>query len=110
MSRRLPAGLIVVGIICAGVGIALDGSPVAGASFGWTAYSPLSATAYRPADLTWLAWAPRIGLALLAIGAGTAGAALSALVLLRPGSTRGLAARSPGRDTDRPEDGRGSRA
>ena len=88
MKRRLLIALLVVGVICAGAGIALDGNPFGAASFGWTAYSPLSHATYQPVDLAWLTWAPRVGLALLTLGAGSAGAALTALVLLRTGRTR----------------------
>jgi heme/copper-type cytochrome/quinol oxidase subunit 1 len=82
MKRRLTIALLIAGVVCAGAGIALAGDPFAPASFGWTAYSPLSNATYQPVDLTWLAWTRRIGLALLALGAGSAGAALSALVLI----------------------------
>ena len=80
--------LLVVGVICAGAGVSLTANPFGPASFGWTAYSPLSDTAYQPIDLTWFTWAPRVGLALLAVGAGSAGAALSALVLLHRARAR----------------------
>lgn len=83
MQRRLLIALLVAGVVCAGVGVALAGNPFGGAaSFGWTAYSPLSGERYQPIDPTWLLWRPRVGLALLAIGAGSAGAALSALIVL----------------------------
>jgi heme/copper-type cytochrome/quinol oxidase subunit 1 len=77
--------LLAAGVLCAGVGTGLmvASSPARVAGFGWTAYSPLSSTAYRPIDPTWLIWVPRAGAALLALGAGTAGAALAALVLGR---------------------------
>lgn len=83
MGRRLLITLLVLGVVCAGFGVALAGNPYSTGSFGWTAYSPLSSASYQPIDITWLVWAPRIGLALAAVGAGTTGAALSALVLRR---------------------------
>jgi heme/copper-type cytochrome/quinol oxidase subunit 1 len=82
----LLGALLVVGVLCAGAGVALSGNPFAAARFEWTAYAPLSSA--HPIDLTWLIWAPRIGLALVAIGAGTSGAALAALVLRRLGGRR----------------------
>lgn len=88
MKHWILAALLVASVICAGAGIVLSGNPFGPASFGWTAYSPLSSTSYRPVDPTWLRWAPTIGLALLTIGAGSAGAMLSALVLLTRGATR----------------------
>ena len=78
--------LLATAVVCAGVGAALLLTPSGAASFGWTAYSPLSPSdngRYMPLDLTWLEWRPRIGTALLAAGAGTTGAALSALLLQR---------------------------
>jgi heme/copper-type cytochrome/quinol oxidase subunit 1 len=84
MKRWLLAALLVAGVVCAGAGVALNGGPFRPASFGWTAYAPLSHATYQRVDFTWLVWAPRVGLALVAVGAGAAGAALSALVLLRP--------------------------
>lgn len=88
MKHWILATLLVASTICAGAGIVLSGNPFAPASFGWTAYSPLSSASYQPVNPTWLALAPKIGLALLAIGAGSAGAVLSALVLLKRGATR----------------------
>lgn len=77
--------LLAAGVLCAGVGAGLTVtfSPAHVANIGWTAYSPLSSTVYRPIDPAWLVWAPRVGAALLALGAGTTGAALAALVLGR---------------------------
>ena len=80
--------LLVAGIVCAGIGVQLTGNPFRTVTFGWTAYAPLSGSAYRPVDVTWLVWAPRIGVVLLAVGAGCAGAALAALVLLQRGRIR----------------------
>ena len=84
MTRRsrLLIALLAVGVVCAGVGVAFTRVTLGAASFGWTAYAPLSGESYVPINVTWLTWAPRIGVALLAIGAGSAGAAVSALVLL----------------------------
>jgi heme/copper-type cytochrome/quinol oxidase subunit 1 len=78
MRRPLLIVLLALGVVCAGAGVALVGNPFDVPRFGWTAYSPLSGEAYLP-DVTWLTWAPRIGTALLAIGAGSTGAAVSAL-------------------------------
>ncbi|GAA4755270.1 hypothetical protein GCM10025783_30560 [Amnibacterium soli] len=88
MPRWTLLVLLIVGVICAGIGtILLD--PVHTASFGWTAYAPLSRSihsgnaVYTPIDPTWLQWRPRIGATLLALGAGTTGAALVALLTRR---------------------------
>ncbi|GAA4745469.1 hypothetical protein GCM10025783_16600 [Amnibacterium soli] len=80
--------LLAAGIVCAGIGVQLTGNPFQPAKHGWTAYAPLSGATYRPVDVTWLVWAPRIGVVLLALGAGCAGAALAALVLLQRGRIR----------------------
>lgn len=85
MRRSRLIVLLVLGAVCAGIGAALALSAPAPASTGWTAYSPLSSSAYQPSDAT---WAPRVGLALLTVGAGTTGAAMAALVLVRPGRAR----------------------
>lgn len=89
MQRRHLAILLVLAVLCAGAGVALVGNPFAPVHFGWTAYAPLAGSAYRPVDPTWLIWAPRIGFVLLSLGAGTAGAAIAALVLRRAGRTGG---------------------
>lgn len=92
MPRWSLVVLAVVAVVCAGVGVGLTGAftPSRVAGFGWTAYAPLSKTvysgSYTPIDTTWLLWAPRVGVALLAVGAGTAGAVVSALLLLRRSS------------------------
>lgn len=78
--------LLVAAIVCASAGASLTAAftPFSAASFGWTAYSPLSSTAYSagftPINTTWLMWAPRIGVALVALGAGTSGAVIVALL------------------------------
>ncbi|MGT2427403.1 hypothetical protein [Amnibacterium kyonggiense] len=82
MKRWLVA-LLVAGVVCAAVGVALNGDPFDAPSFGWTAYAPLAHSAYEPVNLTWLSWSKRIGLILLASGAGSTGAAISALAILR---------------------------
>jgi heme/copper-type cytochrome/quinol oxidase subunit 1 len=78
--------LLIAAVVCAGIGTSLL-DPLARASFGWTAYSPLSvhsvSAVYRPIDPTWLQWRPRVGAALLALGAGATGAFLVALVTTR---------------------------
>ncbi|RIX31073.1 hypothetical protein [Amnibacterium setariae] len=84
MKRWPLVVLLVAGVVCAGIGVVVGGNPFQPATFGWTAYSPLSGERYRPIDPVWLVWAPRIGFLLLAVGAGSAGAALAALVLRRP--------------------------
>jgi heme/copper-type cytochrome/quinol oxidase subunit 1 len=75
--------LLIAAVVCAGIGSSLL-DPLARASFGWTAYAPLSihsgSAVYRPIDPTWLQWRPRVGTALLPLGAGTAGAFLVAIV------------------------------
>lgn len=71
--------LLVVGVVCAGSGVALIGNPFHTPTFGWTAYAPLAGAV----DVNRLIWAPRIGTLLLAVGAGCTGAALAALVLRR---------------------------
>ena len=88
MKRSLLAALLLLGVVCAAVGVALAGNPFSTPSFGWTAYSPLADATYRPYDPAWLTWAPRIGLALVALGAGTSGASLAVLVLQRTGRNR----------------------
>jgi len=77
MSRWPLIVLLVAGVVCAGIGVALIGNPFDVPTFGWTAYAPLTG----PVDVTWLVWEPRIGTLLLAVGAGCTGAALAALVL-----------------------------
>lgn len=78
--------LLAVAIVCAGIGTDLTAAfaPGGPAGFGWTAYAPLPRTvysgSYTPIDITWLVWAPRLGVALLALGAGTAGAVVVALI------------------------------
>lgn len=86
--------LAVAAVVCAGIGVSLTGAftPFGAASFGWTAYAPLSKTvysgSYAPIDTTWLVWAPRLGVALLALGAGTAGVVIAALLLRRRASIK----------------------
>ncbi|MGN6444715.1 hypothetical protein [Amnibacterium sp.] len=90
--RALLVLLLVAAVLCAGVGTALVLSSAGAASYGWTAYAPLSGTSSRPVDLTWLLWRPRIGLALLALGAGSTGALIVALFSSSPsapGAPRG---------------------
>jgi heme/copper-type cytochrome/quinol oxidase subunit 1 len=78
--------LLALAVICAGIGTSLTAAvtPYGAASFGWTAYAPLSKTvysgSYTPINTTWLLWAPRLGVALLALGAGTTGAIAAALL------------------------------
>jgi heme/copper-type cytochrome/quinol oxidase subunit 1 len=84
MKRAPLIALLVVGVLLAGGGVAMNATPFSGGSYGWTAYSPLSATAYLPGGLWRPVWRSTIGLVLLAVGAGTTGAALVALVLRRP--------------------------
>lgn len=84
MKRWPLVFLLVAGVVCAGIGVVVGGNPFQPATFGWTAYSPLSGERYRLVDPAWLVWAPRIGFLLVAVGAGSAGAALAALVLRRP--------------------------
>ena len=83
MPRRVLWVLLVAGVVCAGVGTGLLLSPpsLGAASFGWTAYSPLSSTAYVPFSIV---WGPKIGVALLALGAGSTGGVITALSLRRP--------------------------
>ena len=86
MSRRLLVVLLLSGVVCAGVGaglldpLHLDGSR-------WTAWSPLRIASdngvYLPVDPVWFEWRPRLGALLLALGAGTSGAGVAALVVLR---------------------------
>ena len=83
MTRWPLIVLLVAGVVCAGIGVALVGNPLDVPTYKWTAYAPLARSAYRPVDVTWLLWARRIGTLLLAVGAGCAGAALAALVLRR---------------------------
>lgn len=89
MPRWSLVVLVVAAVVCAGVGVSLTGafSPFGAASFGWTAYAPLSKTAYSgsytPINTTWLLWGPRLGIALLALGAGTTGGIITALLLQR---------------------------
>jgi heme/copper-type cytochrome/quinol oxidase subunit 1 len=87
MPRWALVLLLVAAVVCAGIGMGLL-NPTGTARFGWTAYAPLSVhsgdAVYMPVDLVWLSWQPRIGAMLLALGAGTAGAALVALLLRRP--------------------------
>ena len=78
--------ILAAAVICAGIGTSLTAAftPYGAASFGWTAYAPLSSTVYSGSytriNTTWLIWAPRLGVALLAIGAGTTGAAIVGLL------------------------------
>jgi len=83
MTRWPLIVLLVVGVVCAGIGVALVGNPFHTPTFGWTADAPLAGSASGPIDTNWLVWAPRIGTLLLALGAGCTGAALAALVLRR---------------------------
>ena len=87
MPRWALVLLLVAAVVCAGVGTGML-NPIGAARFGWTAYAPLSVhsgdAVYTPVDLVWLSWQPRIGAMLLALGAGTAGAALVALLVRRP--------------------------
>lgn len=86
MPRWTLVALLALAVICAGIGTGLTAAsiPFSAAGFGWTAYSPLSSTvysgSYTPVDTTWLIWEPRLGLALLALGAGTTGAVVVALL------------------------------
>lgn len=85
MRRRSLLVLLVAAVLCAGAGAWLLIGPAAGGpATGWTAYSPLSSSSYTPVDPGWTAWRPRVGAALLALGAGAVGAAAAALVLRRP--------------------------
>jgi heme/copper-type cytochrome/quinol oxidase subunit 1 len=78
--------LLVAAVVCAGIGVglAVPLTPLGDAGSGWTAYSPLSKTvysgSYEPIDVTWSFWGRRIGVVLLALGAGTSGAVLVALL------------------------------
>lgn len=86
MPRWCLIVLLAAAVICAGIGTSLTAAfaPYGAASFGWTAYAPLSKTvysgSYTPINTTWLLWAPRLGVALLALGAGTTGAVTAALL------------------------------
>jgi heme/copper-type cytochrome/quinol oxidase subunit 1 len=76
--------LLVAAVVCAGAGVALLQSHSSIAGFGWVGYSPLSDQQHFPVALTpvltgWH-W---VGVALLATGAGTAGATGTALLLPR---------------------------
>lgn len=81
--------LLALAVICAGIGTGLTAAfaPFGAASFGWTAYAPLPKTVYSggytPINVFWLIWVPRLGVALLAVGAGTTGAAIVALLVRR---------------------------
>lgn len=81
--------LTVAAVVCAGIGVSFIGAftPLGADGFGWTAYAPLSTTvysgSYAPINTTWVLWAPRLGVILLALGAGTTGAAFTALFLRR---------------------------
>ncbi len=85
MKRWSLVLLLAVGILSAGFGTALvlGSTPLGAASFGWTAYSPLSSTSYWPGNVTGLFWTSKIAAALLALGAGLVGASGTALVLTR---------------------------
>ncbi len=89
MPRWSLIALLLLGVVCAGIGSSLSAAfaPLGAAGFGWTAYSPLTRTvysgSYAPIDTTWLIWAPRLGFALLTLGAGTTGAATAALFIGR---------------------------
>lgn len=100
MPRWLLIPLLAGAVVCAGVGVDLTAAfaSFGAAGFGWTAYAPLGKTvysgSYEPLDTTWLLWAPRLGVALIALGAGATGAALTAL-LLRPRRHAAAAAADP---------------
>lgn len=87
MLRWSLVALVGAAVICAGIGVSLTGAstPFGAASFEGTAYAPLSKTvylgSYTPINTTWLLWVPRFGIALLALGAGTTGAVITALLL-----------------------------
>lgn len=85
VPRLLLPSLFIVAVLCAGFGldVVLTGGPFGTISYGWTAYSPLSSTAYLPAGLFREQVVPKIGLALFAIGAGSTGAIATALLLRR---------------------------
>lgn len=81
MRRRSLVVLLVLAVVCAGVGTGL----LDPAGSGWSAVPRFRISSdgnglYLPFDPTWLEWRPRIGAALLALGAGTAGATLVGLL------------------------------
>ena len=74
--------ILVSGVVCAAVGTAVLQESSGAASFGWTAYAPLSDVTYRPLANGWV-----LASALVALGAGTVGAAATALILRRRAGT-----------------------
>jgi heme/copper-type cytochrome/quinol oxidase subunit 1 len=97
MPRWSLVVLVVLGVVCAGIGVGLTDVFSRAPAFGWTAYSPLSKTvysgSYEPIDPTWSLWRPRLGIGLLALGAGTTGAVAVALITT---ATRRRSEETPG--------------
>ena len=84
--RLLAACCIALGIVLGGVGIALALTPIGTQDFAFIASSRYAI--FSSLDSFWATPLHPIGLALLALGAGTTGAACATLIHLSPGGQR----------------------